>query len=785
MKIQRDKTPKSRQRSTAKKTRAKRRSSAGDFAAGLRRFFLSLILRLALWSALFTVLLVAGYAVYLDRIITETFEGRRWSVPAQIYAQPIELYPGAPIRLDQLTAELNRLGYRTGAMRTPGEYQINKSTVSVYLRSFPFIDTDRPAQRIAITYRSKKLSQIRDEAGKDVSLIRLDPANIGSFFPSHGEDRIVLMPEQVPPLLADGLKAIEDKDFDNHRGFSISGILRAAWVNLRAGERQQGGSTLTQQLVKSYFLTNERTFSRKLREIAMAVLLEIRFSKQDLLTAYINEIYLGQNGARAIHGFGLGAQYYFNKRIGELRVQEIATLISIIRGPSYYNPFRFPERALRRRNRILDTFLAEGIINGTTHRSVIGLPLDVVASPNSGGSYYPAFMDLVRAELSARYSSSDLRSNGLRIFTTLQPLVQENAQQAVSQTLTLIENDYNMPDKTLQAAALISDTQTGEVLALVGGRQGRVDGFNRVLNAQRSVGSVIKPLTVLTGLESGLQWTDRIDDEPISLVQESGETWQPSNADGKFMGSLPIYLAMARSQNLAMVNLGLKVGLERIQQRFTSLLGYPPTNPYPSFLLGAEPFTPLRLSELYSNFASGGFRTPPKSVVTVLDERGEALSHHPFSFQQTIDPDVANSLNRGLELVMHRGTGRASSYAESGIAGKTGTTNDQRDSWFAGFDNSSLAVFWVGRDDNAPTPLTGSTGALRLWDAFTDLNGIDPIAHAPVDDLAAIEYRSGLLAKKSCADVIELPVRGQDTLPTKPGCSPITFGQRLRALIRN
>ena len=269
-----------------------------------------------------------------------------------------------------------------------------------------------------------------------------------------------------PPLLAEGLKAIEDRNFDDHPGFSVTGILRALVVNLRAGAARQGGSTLTQQLVKSYFLTSERTIERKLRELAMAVILELRFSKEALLTAYVNEIFLGQNGARAIHGFGLGAQFYFNKPINELDVAEIATLISIIRGPSYYNPFRHPERALSRRNRILDTFFSDGLIAAQTHARAIERPLGVVSAAGRGGAYYPAFMDLVRSELSQRYSSAELRSQGLRIFTTLQPRLQESAQQAVSQTLSAIERDRGLPTNSLQAASVISDSQTGEVLAL-------------------------------------------------------------------------------------------------------------------------------------------------------------------------------------------------------------------------------------------------------------------------------------------------------------------------------
>ena len=750
----------------------------------MRAFLLRLIWRTILWLGLATVLLSAGYAYYIDRTISKTFEGRRWSVPAQVYAQPLELFAGLALSKRQFATELDRLGYRQNVgLDSPGTYRQNASGITVHLRSFRFIDGFRPAQTLRFNFNRKGIEQITELDSSEVILVRMDPAKIGSFFPSHGEDRIVLTPQEVPNLLAAGLKAIEDRDFDEHRGFSITGILRALFVNLRAGSARQGGSTLTQQLVKSYFLTNERTLQRKLRELAMAVILELRFSKQDLLTAYVNEIFLGQNGARAIHGFGLGAQFYFNKPINELNVAEIATLISIIRGPSYYNPFRHPERALSRRNRILDTFYSDGLIGAVAHSQAKAQPIGVVSAAGRGGAYYPAFMDLVRSELSQRYSNADLRSQGLQIFTTLDPRLQENTQQAVSLTLDDIERDRKLPKSGLQAASVVADSQTGEVLALVGGRQGRVDGFNRALNAQRSVGSVIKPVTVLTALNQGMELTDEIVDQLVTLQQSSGEDWAPKNFDGKTYGKLPIYLALSRSLNLAMVDLGLRVGVENVQEQFTTLTNRRPNNPYPSFLLGAEAMSPLQTLELYGNFASGGFHTRPKAVIAVLDENGSALSHHTFEMRESIQMPQVSALNKALELAMRRGTGRTSPFSQLGVAGKTGTTNDNRDSWFAGFDNSHLSVVWVGRDDNQSTGLTGSSGALRVWNAMARLNGVDPIVPIDSDALVAIEYTSGRRADDRCADIVLLPVHDSQALRIKPGCKiKPSLRQRLRSI---
>ncbi len=739
------------------------------------------IFKFACLCSLLLGLAAIGYLVYLDRTITKTFEGRRWSIPAQVFAQPLELYAGANLNRPALQTELERLGYRQDVnLSNPGTYKRRGDELQIFLRAFRFMERQRDSQQIDVTFRNGRIRTIHGATG-DIPLIRLDPATIGSFFPAHGEDRIILTPDEVPSLLSEGLKAIEDRNFDTHVGFSPRGIARALLVNLRAGERQQGGSTLTQQLVKSYYLDNRRTLERKLKEVAMAIILDARFSKEDILTAYINEIFLGQNGNRAIHGFGLGAQFYFNKPLHELEPDEIATLLSIIRGPSFYNPFRHPQRTRERRDRILGTLQNDGLITAAQLQHALNQPIGVVATPTSGGAYYPAFMDRVRGELREQYDSVALSSAGLRIFTTIKPRTQESVQKAVSLTLNQIETDRGLEPGTLQAAALVADSQTGEIHALVGGRKGRVDGFNRALNARRPVGSLIKPVIYLTALEAGKHLASTVVDEPITLQPRGGEVWTPKNFDGKTYGELPLIRALAESLNLATVNLGMEIGLDLILQRFQNLSGHAPQNRYPSFLLGAESLAPLEMLELYGNFASGGFRTPPKAVITVLDEHGRPLTHHPFSLEQTIEMRHASSINRALEIAMAKGTGRSSPFARQGVAGKTGTSNDNRDSWFAGFDNSRVSVVWVGRDDNAVTGLTGASGALRVWNAMTRSEPVDPLIHAPANDLLEIEFATGLRANASCADTVSIPVPDPGELQSKPGCGiSDQIGNRLR-----
>jgi len=725
------------------------------------------------------------YLIYLDHLITTTFDGRRWSVPAVVYAQPLELYPGSILSQADVSAELERLGYRQLAnLRDPGIYKRRDGRLDIHLRAFQFMERARDSQQISVQFNPGGIESISDVSGRPIPLIRLDPLNIGSFFPSHGEDRIVLSPDQVPELLSEGLKAVEDDRFDDHFGFSVRGILRAAWVNLGAGEIQQGGSTLTQQLVKSYYLHSGQTYSRKLREVAMAIILELHYSKQDLLNAYVNEIYLGQDGVRAVHGFGLGAQFYFNKPLSELDVQELATLIAIIRGPSYYNPYRHPDRVLERRNLVLEKMAAAALIDEATLQLARNRPFHVTAGARSGGAYYPAFMDKVRQELAALYAEQELTSEGLRVFTTLSPRVQDAVELALDEGLARLELGRNLPPGELQGAIILADTQTGEIQALAGGRTAGFDGFNRALNAARPVCSLLKPVIYLSALERGYNLASEIADAPVTLEMRGREAWTPANFDGEIHGQVPLIRALGDSLNLATVNLGLSIGVDQISARLTQLTGHPPTNQYPSLLLGAEPMTPLQVLGLYSNFASGGFAMTPKSVIAVLDENGNPITHHPFQLKQLIDREYATAINRALQVVMSEGTGRNSRFADAGVAGKTGTSDDYRDSWFAGFDDSRVAVVWLGYDDNRSTGLTGAAGALKIWDQVFAAMSVEPLSIAEDRNWRDVEYETGLLATANCAEVVNIPLPTDVVLQAKDGCG-INFRNLTERLRRN
>ena len=713
---------------------------------------------------------VTAYLFVLDREITHRFEGRRWSLPARVYAAPLPIYAGLAMNPNELVAELRRLGYREARDRSEldmGRYLVSGDRVRATLRPFRFADGERPALPVEVRFRAGRIAGVSGPFGP-LRYARLEPPVIGSFFASHGEDRLVIAPQETPPLLIETLKAVEDRNFESHFGFDIQGMVRALWTNVRAGEIEQGGSTLTQQLVRSYYLDNRTTIARKLKEIAFAVILDARFEKADLMNAYVNEIFIGQDGARAIHGFGLGSYFYFNKPLIELDAHEIALLVAVINGPSYYNPFRHPERAKRRRDLVLGTMLELALIDRAGFEQAVRRPLSLTET-RKGGRYYPAFMDLVRLELASEYDRATLAEQGLAIHTTLDPDQQQTAEAAVQVTLAAIERDRDIPAGTLQAAVVVRASQTGDIQAVVGGRQPGRQGFNRALNAKRPVGSLIKPLVYLAALETGrYNLATPVEDRPLTLPEFSD--YSPTNHDGKFHGTVPLVRALGDSLNVASVRVGLDVGIADIAQRLGEATDrYPPA--YPSLLLGAYDATPFEISEIYASFASGGFRTPGNAVTAVVDAYGTIIKRYPIDVEQTADPNDVATLTRALQIGMARGTGRWSPLADSGVAGKTGTSDDYRDSWFAGYDANSLAIVWIGRDDNQSHGLTGSQGALRIWNALMAKADIVP-ALTRESKTVSIDYATGLRAMPYCGGTVSIPEPVDQVLRWKRGCEP-------------
>ncbi len=739
--------------------------------------------RVLLLSALLAVVADALFIIYLDRKVTPQFEGRRWTLPAQVYAQPLELYSGLALSGDALEAELERLRYVPAADPTrPGSYRRRKSRFDIAVRRAQFVDEIREAQTISVSTAGGSVTRISAASGEEHAIFRLDPLLIGSIFPIHGEDRIVVAPHEVPPLLPTALMVIEDRKFETHHGIDPQAILRAAWVNVRAVAIQQGGSTLTQQLVRSYFLDDRQTLWRKIKEAVMAVILDARFEKTDLMNAYINEIYLGQDGQRAIHGFGLASQFYFGKPLEELELSEIALLVAVVRGPSYYDPRKHPERARVRRDLVLKLLSDFGAVGEQDALRAIEQPLGVSANVTAG--YYPAYLEFVRRTLRRDYRDEDLTEAGLKIFTSLDPRVQATAERALIDELTRLDRRYKDKAARLEGAVVVTTPQSGDVLAIVGGRQTGLDGFNRALDARRMIGSLAKPVVYLAALETGrYNAATLIDDAPIEVKLPGGKRWRPENFTHEVHGLVPLTRALADSLNLATVHLGLDVGVRKVSRTFERLgLDRAPAE-NPALILGALDLAPIEVAQLYNSLANGGFRTPLRAVRAVVSADGTPLRAFPLEVTPVADSALVYQLNRMLTKVTQRGTGQAV-YARLPpdviVAGKTGTSDDFRDSWFAGFTGSHLAVTWVGFDDNQPTGLSGAAGALSVWSTL--MRSLDPISwDATLPESLTevwIEYPTGLVAKPGCAeDLVSIAVPMDAVLLTKPGCGDDPFSE--------
>src|SRR5262252_8527640 len=728
------------------------------------------------------VVAAAAYAGFLAWAIGKEFDGRRWDLPAKVYAAPLELYVGRALRADDLVGELKRLGYREDP-RLPraGTYRVALERIEIATRGFDYAGDAEPERLISLSFANGRISQLRDVHGTDTAIVRLDPLLIGSLFPAHGEDRLIVTPEETPPLLTATLIAIEDRRFAEHHGVDLRAMLRAAFVNVTSGEIKQGASTLTQQLVRSYFLSNERSWTRKMHEAFMAVALELRYSKADLMQAYVNEIYLGQDGDRAVHGFGLASQFYFGKPLLELDLHELALLVAVVRGPTYYDPRRHPDRALERRNLVLHEMVGTGLVAAADAEHAAARNLDLLSSTRRSATQ-SAFLTLVRRQLAADYATSDLEREGLTVLTTLDPGAQAAAERALNEGVAALGPKL----KEVDGAIVITSPHTGEINALVGGRSG--EGFNRALDARRPIGSLIKPAVYLAALESGRYTLATVlDDSPIDVPLDNGDVWSPHDYDGEPRGSVPMVRALAESLNLATVRLGLDVGLEPVAAELGRLGLQQKPRLYPSMLLGALALSPIEVAQVYNTLANGGFRVPLRAVRSVLGEDGKVLQSYSMKIETAADPTAVYALNQALVQVMERGTGhnaRRQLPADLTVAGKTGTSDDLRDSWFAGFTSDHLVVSWLGFDDDRPTGLTGATGAAKIWvRAFGALEAGSYSAPAPDNvETLWIDYLTGEPSAARCDNAIALPVPASLAPQHRllAGCAGESFGARLR-----
>jgi penicillin-binding protein 1B len=722
------------------------------------------------------LVVLAVFAVYLDAVVQEKFSGKRWTVPAKVYARPLELFVGQKLTKEDFLKELDALGYRReNAVNGPGGVSVAGNNIELHSRGFQFYESTEPSQRVRVRFSGDYVAGLNQAGGGNLAVARLEPLLIGGLYPAHQEDRLLIKLEQVPPYLVETLVAIEDREFFNHFGVSPKGIARAVWINATAGQLRQGGSTLTQQLVKNFYLTNERSLSRKATEAMMAVLLELHYDKKDILEAYLNEVFLGQDGQRAVHGFGLASQYFFSQPLSELKLDQVALLVGMVKGPTYYNPRRNPERALERRNLVLDVLAEQGVASAEEVAAAKQKPLGITRRGSLADSSFPAFLDLVKRQLRQDYQEQDLTEEGLRIFTSFDPIMQLKAESALADTLKRLSGRKGVDQ--VEAGMVVTSPESGEVQAIIGSRQPRFAGFNRALDAVRPIGSLIKPAIYLTALERPSQYTltSLLEDQPFSIKGQDGQVWSPQNYDRKAHGTIFLYQGLVNSYNLSTAKLGLELGVPEVLKTLDRLGVEQSWPAYPSMLLGAGGLSPLSVANMYQTLANGGFNTPLRGIRNVLTAEGEPLKRYPFQIQQRFDSGAIYLLQNAMQRTMSEGTGR-SVYSQLprslALAGKTGTSNDSRDSWFAGFSQDVLAVVWLGRDDNGPTPLTGATGALQVWTDF--MRKADPLPlDMPVPDnvvQAWVDASSGQGTDPSCPNAVQMPyIRGSQPV-AGPAC---------------
>lgn len=761
---------------TARKprTRARAGSRAKTKPVPRRRGWLKWLLAATVLGAV----VVGGYSLYLAQTVRVKFEGKRWAVPARVYARPLEIYEGVALTVAQLEYELGAAGYRKGrAAREPGQWSRDGGRLLVRTRPFRFWDDEQPALLLDVRIANDRVTALAVAPhGASDALVRLPPVEVGSIYPAHNEDRILVQRSDLPEYLIQALLAAEDRRFFDHHGVDPRGIARALWANLRAGRTVQGGSTLTQQLVKNFVLTSERSLARKLNEALMALLVEMRYGKDEILEAYANEIYLGQDGERAIHGFGLAAYYYFNRPLNELRLHEAALLVGVVKGASYYNPRRHPERALERRNLVLQQMVEQGFIDAASATAAQRQGLGLSSRAGRSAERHPAFIDLVRRQLRRDYREQDLTSEGLRVFTTLDPWAQHVAGEVVEAQLGVLEQQRKLTTGTLQAALVLASPQAGEVQVLIGDRDAGYAGFNRALDAVRPIGSLVKPAVYLAALAQPERYTliSALEDRPITLKLPNGDPWKPENYDHKTRGAVALHTALTDSLNLATVHLGLDIGIASVLDTLERLGVQRPLDPYPSLLLGAASLTPLEVTQVYQTLAAGGFRSPLRAIREVLDTQGRPLQRYPLTVAQAVAAGPVFLVSRNLVEVVESGTARGLRRylgKDIQVAGKTGTTNDLRDSWFAGYSGDRVGVVWIGRDDNQSIGLSGATGALTVWGRTLAALTPQTLVLAPPDAVAYhwIDPATGALANEQCKGAVAYPfIQGSEPRTRSP-----------------
>ncbi len=689
------------------------------------------------WKLVMAVgFLLLAWLVHLDRQVAARFESELMPVASRVYSRPVELVRSADLARIDLFDHLRRIGYRQAEASAlkPGEFARDGRRITIARRPFAYFDSLTAGGRLVIDLDHE--GRIRSLHGSQGPLERawVEPEMIGSFYGDYWLDRRPLPLDAYPSHLIDALLAMEDRRFFDHGGIDVRRIVGAFFANLGAGRVTQGGSTLTQQLVKNLYLTSDRSLARKIREAPMALLLELHHSKEEILQAYLNEIYLGQRGPVAVHGVGAAARHYFGKDASELTLWESAMLVGMIHGPGLYSPEAKPAAAKARRDLVLRIMLEQERITEDEYRAARARPVLVVES----GAYQnpaPHFLSSLRRSLEQGYGTEQLEQGGYVVRTTLDARLQRFAGRVLRDGLEELERRHprlRSASAPLQAALVAIDPRSGEIRAMVGGRDFGQSQFNRAEQASRQPGSAFKPIVALAalsrwnGAEPGFTLASLVEDTPM-IVNTPAGSWSPTNYGGKSSGRVTFREALARSLNLPFARVGLALGAERIVGVAQRLGIRSDLAAVPSLALGSSEVTLLELTSAYAVLAAEGARHPPVGIAAVFDSEGSLVEEPRRQAERAFSPAEAYLVTSALTSVVDSGTGqglRQLGY-RGPVAGKTGTTNDERDAWFVGYTPELAIGVWVGFDDNRSHGLTGAQAALPIFGRFL-INALGP-----------------------------------------------------------
>jgi penicillin-binding protein 1B len=700
-----------------------------------RGFWVSRIGLVLLGTTLLLLLVATGITAYYwnsyGRMIDLRLSGHIQQTTARIYATPRRISAGQTLTVGELANHLQRAGYsELDVTGTPGRYVLHGNEIEIRPSNESYFSGKN---RLVVTFSGNEVQKIRlMDTGAALDSAEVEPELLSSLFDSSREKRRAMNFDDIPKMLRDAVLSVEDRRFFEHPGFDPVRILGAAWADLRHGARVQGGSTISMQVARSFFFSTDRTLRRKVAETMVALELEHRFTKAQIFELYANEIYLGNRGSFAIHGFGEASLAYFNKDVREVSLPEAAFLAGIIHAPNRYSTAdRRPERAIEARDRGLLSMTENGAISQQQSQDAKKIPLHIVGG-GLEGSTAPYFVDMVKEHLLDRFSEADLLSQSFRVYTTLDPELQRAAVQAVDIGVKNVDaqlarryarwSKQGQPAPQAQVGIIVLDPHSGEIKALIGGRDYGQSQLNHVL-ARRQPGSAFKPFVYAAAFEGAVDGVQPIVTPATTIMDEpttfdfDGKEYTPNNYGEKFHGKVTLRDALTYSLNVATVKVAELVGYTRVTDMAHQFGLDPSIRATPSVALGAYEMTPLEIAGGYTILANEGVRAEPMYIRNVVNASGEPLEHNTIHTRRALDPRVAYLVTSMLEDVIDHGTGaivRSRGFTAP-AAGKTGTS---RDGWFAGYTSNLLCIVWVGFDDNRDLGLSGASAPAPIWAEF-------------------------------------------------------------------